>query len=331
MTPRGRRFVKKQLPNGNGNEYDTGLQKLPGPTPLLQMNAGRCTIIVIFLRCWLLGGTVDPHPMVDEPLQTARHIFLNPDNPLERLKYIGTELTSMGRYQQDTRARFLAAITVLHGSASGNAEELAKNLMRDLTALGLQSIVRTLDDFVLEVILDQKTVILVMSTCGLGAYPASCKRTWLKLQSPDLPWLGLAGLKFRVFGLGDSTYCQFCVAAAGFCWAWALPLGHAPPYRVNASPGGLAKPPSAMLASSHPVPTDSRYNMLTGDGKYDRDMRHYEFKVEGTNVAHKTGERLKDKAVVFCSMGLLAASLSFDSDLTRAGAYIRGHCMQRHA
>ncbi|CAE7766381.1 PNO, partial [Symbiodinium necroappetens] len=139
-------------------------------------------------------------------------------------------------------------------------------------------------------------------------YPASCKQTRLKLQSPDLPWLGLAGLKFSVFGLGDSTYCQFCVAAAGFCWAPDLPLGQDIParsYRVSASPCGLAKPPSAMLTSSHPVPTDSRYNMLTGDGKYDRDMRHYEFKIEGTNVAHKTGERLKDKALVFCSMGLL--------------------------
>ena len=299
----------------------------PGPTPLSQMNAGRCTIIVIFLRCWHLGGTVDPHPMVDEPLQKVRHIFLNPDNPLERLKHVGTELTSMGRYQQDTRARFLDATTVLHGSASGNAEELAKSLMRDLIALGLQSFVRMLENFV------QKTVILVVSTCGLGAYPASCKQTRLKLQSPDLPWLGQAGLKFSVFGVGDSTYCQFCVAAAGFCWAPTLPLGQdipAPSYRVNASPCGLAKPPLAMLTSSHPVPTDSRYNMLAGDGTDDRDMRHYEFKIEGTNVAHKTGERLKDKALVFFSKGLLAASLSFDSGLTRAGAYIRSHCMQRH-
>ncbi|CAE7908865.1 PNO [Symbiodinium necroappetens] len=278
MTPRGRRFVKQQLPNGDGNDFDTGLHKLPGPTPLLQMNAGRCTIIVIFLRCWHLGGTVDPHPMVDEPLQKARHIFLNPDNPLERLKYVGTELTSMGRYQQDTRARFLDAITVLHGSASGNAEELAKSLMRDLIALGLQSIVRMLDDFV------QKTVIFVVSTCGLGAYPASCKQTRLKLQSPDLPWLGLAAFS-----------------------AWATPLttSSAWPLPASASPCGLAKPPLAMLTSSHPVPTDSRYNMLTGDGKYDRDMRHYEFKIEGTNVAHKTGERLKDKALVFFSKGLL--------------------------
>ena len=48
--------------------------------------------------------------MSDEPLQKARHNFPNPDNPLsqkELLKYVGEELTSVGLYQQDTRARFL--------------------------------------------------------------------------------------------------------------------------------------------------------------------------------------------------------------------------------
>ena len=116
---------------------------LPGPTPLLQMNADRCVKLVILLHCGHLGGTVGPHPIFDDPLQKARHIFLNPDNPLsqkalERLKYVGEELTSVGLYQQDTRARFLDSITVLHDSASGNAEELAKNLVQSLIARGLK-------------------------------------------------------------------------------------------------------------------------------------------------------------------------------------------------
>ena len=87
------------------------------------------------------------------------------------------------------------------------------------------------------------------------------------------------------------------------------------------------------------MPADSRYNMLTGDGKCDRDMRQYKLKIEGINVAYKTGERLDiwprspvDQVLEFCGMltGLSGASLSLDSDLTRAGVYIRGHCMQRH-
>lgn len=102
----------QQLPNGDGNDYDTGIHKLPGPTPLLQMDADRCTKIVIFPRSRHFGGTVDPDQMVEEPLKKARRIFLNPDNPLshnalERLKYVGEEPISMELYQQDIRARFL--------------------------------------------------------------------------------------------------------------------------------------------------------------------------------------------------------------------------------
>ena len=227
--------------------------------------------------------------------------------------------------------------------------------MQDLIARGLKSTVSSLDDFEFDELPNQKIVILVVSTCGLGEYPANCKQTWLKLQSADLPMSWLAGVKFCVFGLGDSTYSQFCVAAAGFDtrlgelggqrmlkrgvgddrdedryytgWeAWlpelwkvlgapALPLSQdipAPSYRVDASAGDLAKPP---ISDDDIIPPGANRltlltnNVLTGDAKYDRDIRHYEFKIEGTNVAYKTGESLaiwprnpEDKVLEFCQM-----------------------------
>ena len=247
------------------------------------------------------------------------------------------------------------SITVLYGSESGNAEEQAKNLMQDLIARGLKAAVSSLDDFEFEELPNQKIMILVVSTCGLGEYPANCKQTWLKLQSADLPMSWLSGVKFCVFGLGDSTYSQFCVAAAGFDtrlgelggqrmlkrgvgddrdedryytgWeAWlpelwkvlgapALPLSQdipAPSYRVDASPGTLGKPP---VSDDDIIPPGANRltllmnNVLTGDAKYDRDIRHYEFKIEGTNVSYKTGESLaiwprnpEDKVLEFCQM-----------------------------
>jgi len=247
------------------------------------------------------------------------------------------------------------SITVLYGSESGNAEEQAKNLMQDLIARGLKATVSSLDDFEFEELPNQKIMILVVSTCGLGEYPANCKQTWLKLQSADLPMSWLSGTKFCVFGLGDSTYSQFCVAAAGFDtrlgelggqrmlkrgvgddrdedryytgWeAWlpelwkvlgapALPLSQdipAPSYRVDASPGTLEKPP---VSDDDIIPPGANRltlltnNVLTGDAKYDRDIRHYEFKIEGTNVSYKTGESLaiwprnpEDKVLEFCQM-----------------------------
>ena len=247
------------------------------------------------------------------------------------------------------------SITVLYGSESGNAEEQAKNLMQDLIARGLKATVSSLDDFEFEELPNQKIMILVVSTCGLGEYPANCKQTWLKLQSADLPMSWLSGVKFAVFGLGDSTYSQFCVAAAGYDtrlgelggqrmlkrgvgddrdedryytgWeAWlpelwkvlgapALPLSQdipAPSYRVDASPGTLEKPP---VSDDDIIPPGANRltlltnKVLTGDAKYDRDIRHYEFKIEGTNVSYKTGESLAiwprnpvDKVLEFCQM-----------------------------
>ena len=97
-----------------------------------------------------------------------------------------------------------------------------------------------------------------------------------------------------------------------------LPLSQeapAPCYRVDVSPGSVEKPP---ISDDDIVPPGAakltllHNSVLTGDAKYDRDIRHYEFKIEGTSVSYKTGESLAiwprnpvDKVLEFCSdMGL---------------------------
>eukprot|EP00913_Durusdinium_trenchii_P002484 g2296.t1 len=268
-------------------------------------------------------------------------------------------------------------VTILYGSETGNSEEQAKNLMQDdIRARGLKAQVSSCDDFDFEELPNQKLVILVVSTCGLGEFPANCKQTWLKLQSQedlvhntavaklqDLPMSWLSGTKFAVFGLGDSTYSQFCVAAIQFdtrlgelggqrllkrgvgddrdedggpghllgvsCkdryytgWeAWLpelwkvmglpqMPLSQeapAPCYRVDVS--GSGKPP---ISDDDIVPPGAAkltllHNSLLVPEKYDRDIRHYEFKIEGTPVSYKTGDSLAvwprnpfDKVEEFC-------------------------------
>ena len=204
---------------------------------------------------------------------------------------VGEEFTSVGLCQQDTRARFVDSTTVLHDSASGNAQVMAKNLVQDLIARGLKSTVRAGGL--------RARGATGPGDCYLGGVQEQAARISGQLQADpaEAPVsksaIVLAGrCEVLHFRLGDSTYSQSCVAAAGFdtrfkvLEARALPLSQDIPassYRVDASPGGLAKPPSAMLTSSRPEPADSRYNMLTGDGKHGRDMRHYEFKIDGTN------------------------------------------------
>eukprot|EP00930_Biecheleria_cincta_P027746 TRINITY_DN19429_c0_g2_i1.p1 TRINITY_DN19429_c0_g2~~TRINITY_DN19429_c0_g2_i1.p1 ORF type:complete len:1904 (+),score=358.79 TRINITY_DN19429_c0_g2_i1:352-5712(+) len=247
-------------------------------------------------------------------------------------------------------------ITVLYGSETGNAEEQAKNLLQDLRARGLRAQGSALDDFPFEDLPNQKVLILVVSTCGLGEFPQNCKQTWLKLNSAELPMTWLGGTKFCTFGLGDSTYSQFCYAAAGFDtrlaelggrrmlqrgvgddrdedryytgWdAWLpelwkvlgappLPLTREvppPAYRVDSSPGHVDSPP--VNDDDIVPPAATRLTLLTNrllvpcDTGYDRDIRHYEFSLQGAPLSYRTGESLAiwprnpvEKVEEFCSM-----------------------------
>jgi len=85
----------------------------------------------------------------------------------------------------------------------------------------------------------------------------------------------------------------------------------APSYRVTASPGDANKPP---VSDEEIVPPGAtRLTMLTNrlltpEG-LDRDVRHYEFKIEGTPVSYKAGDSLAvwprnkaEDAELFCAM-----------------------------
>eukprot|EP00932_Pfiesteria_piscicida_P001922 SRR837773.1187.p1 GENE.SRR837773.1187~~SRR837773.1187.p1 ORF type:complete len:649 (+),score=315.25 SRR837773.1187:293-1948(+) len=213
-----------------------------------------------------------------------------------------------------------------------------------------------LDDFEFDDLPNQRILVLVVSTCGLGEYPQNCKQTWMKLQNPELSMSFLTGVRFAVFGLGDSTYSQFCVAAQGFDIRLAELGGHRmlqrgvgddrdedryytgwenwipelwttlglpqmpqerkipqPSYRVDVAPGKADSPP---VADDDIVPPGAtRLTMLKNhlltptDASYDRDIRHYEFKIQGTSVSYKAGDSLAvwprnptDKTEDFCKM-----------------------------
>lgn len=107
------------------------------------------------------------------------------------------------------------SVTVLYGSETGNAEEQAKSIYADVKARGLKATLSALDDFEFSELPEQSTVLVVISTCGQGEFPANSHKFWRALQDTTLPASHLQKVKFAVFGLGDSTYSLFCVAAEG--------------------------------------------------------------------------------------------------------------------
>jgi MioC protein len=92
-------------------------------------------------------------------------------------------------------------IAILYGTETGNAEMLAEDLASHLAAEG--ATVTNLSDFD-PADFDAGTLwLIVTSTYGDGELPASAKPFGAKMAAgaPDL-----AGVRFAVFGMGDSAY-----------------------------------------------------------------------------------------------------------------------------
>eukprot|EP00741_Cyanophora_paradoxa_P003771 tig00000093_g3665.t1 len=110
-------------------------------------------------------------------------------------------------------------VTIVYGSETGNAENVAKHLRQELIRCGVDADRCQCfegDDVSADSLLDTKFLIVVVSTAGTGDFPDNIKQLWEELSSPDLPLDFLASVHYTVFGLGDSAYKQFCEAARKF-------------------------------------------------------------------------------------------------------------------
>ncbi|CAO1632135.1 unnamed protein product [Parajaminaea phylloscopi] len=96
-------------------------------------------------------------------------------------------------------------VLILFASDGGNAEKQAKKLSMRAKARGLAARILAMDDFpVKEDLKDEQNVVFVTSTAGQGEPPQNGRLTVKALQTmaPD----SLQGVRFSVFGMGDSHY-----------------------------------------------------------------------------------------------------------------------------
>lgn len=101
-------------------------------------------------------------------------------------------------------------LLVLYGSQTGNAVDAADRVAREAERGGCPSVaVLSVDSFPPRCLPDESTVIFIVSTTGQGDVPASMKAFWLFLLQRNLSHQWLQGLRFAVFGLGDSSYQKY--------------------------------------------------------------------------------------------------------------------------
>ena len=118
-----------------------------------------------------------------------------------------TRLAEPARAQTAAIERRLA-VAVLFASQTGTAESLARKLAKEARGKGFAADSRDLGSMPLEAIAKLERVLVIASTHGDGDPPDSAGA--LGLQLANAQGSPLAGLKYAVLALGDSSYARFC-------------------------------------------------------------------------------------------------------------------------
>ena len=216
------------------------------------------------------------------------------------------------------------SITVLSGSQTGNAKSVADKVAAELTEVGIAVKRVALKDYKAKTITDEKYLLLVTSTQGEGEPPEEGVVLYKLLNGKKAP--KLTELQFAVLGLGDSSYPNFCQAGKDFDQRFAE-LGATRLFeRVDADLDysataeqwirdivaivkekvAQASPvvQSIATATTAPVAKESQYNKanpfpatlitnqkITGR-QSDKDVRHLEFDLAGSDLHYQAGDAL---------------------------------------
>ncbi|WHX47076.1 assimilatory sulfite reductase (NADPH) flavoprotein subunit [Paenibacillus woosongensis] len=213
-------------------------------------------------------------------------------------------------------------VTVLYGSQTGNSHNLAGKLSKKLEEQSFQVSLASMSDFKPNTLKKIENLFIVVSTHGEGEPPDSAIAFYEFLHSKRAP--KLEGLRYSVLALGDTSYEFFCQTGKDFdkrleelggerisprvdCdvdfdesaaeWMGNVleALG-----KLSASGASVSSTASAAAVSgteseysrSNPFSAEVLENLnLNGRGS-DRETRHIELSLEGSNLQYEPGDSL---------------------------------------
>lgn len=104
---------------------------------------------------------------------------------------------------------FERKLTILYGSQTGTAQDLAEDIWRESKCNFFKGTIKSMDSYDVQNLIKEKIVLFICSTTGQGDEPDNMKQFWKFLLRKNLPSDSLSGIRFGVLGLGDSSYTKF--------------------------------------------------------------------------------------------------------------------------
>ena len=104
-------------------------------------------------------------------------------------------------------------VTILYGSETGTAQDVAEQIWKNVKRKGLKSTICAMNEYDIQNLNSEKMMIFVVATTGQGDPPENMKGFWRFLLRKNLPPTLLNNVKYGILGLGDSSYKKFNFAA----------------------------------------------------------------------------------------------------------------------